>query len=260
MKVEINLKTAQKVFFTFWYVTLVIVVGYFILAERKILPPQIETLTLLVNINFIGGILFLTTIAIQLGFYTLRQLLSFKLIFVLVIVVVGLFLFFRKQQVPEGAQQISTTKTISNAANDARVFYFALFFEIFGYPEDEKMATAEELFEAVNTYRNSRGLNEIEQNKYLCQLAQDRLQELFSVVYTTRYDVVRRYSSEDPDVKEIGEIDEIVSRPSLATNLVERRWAHAFASPRDLLSDPRWNYGCGVITGQTIVFLFGRTN
>ncbi len=258
MRIEINLKNAQKIFFTFWYVTLVIVVGYFILVEKKIMPSKIETLTVLVNVNFLAGTLFLATIATQIGAYVLRELLSFKLIFVLVIVAVGLFLFFRRQPALEEVQPVSTSMVISNAANDAKIFYLALFFEIFGYPEDEKMATSEELFEAVNVYRNDRGLKEIEQNKYLCQWAQDKMRELFSVVYTTRYDATKRYSPEGSEIKEIGEIDEVISRPSLASNLVEKRWARVFASPRDLLNDPRWSYGCGAIAGQTIVFLFGR--
>lgn len=126
----------------------------------------------------------------------------------------------------------------------------------YGKP-DERMATAGELFDAINSYKRTNGLPEISQNGTLCQIAQNRANELVDKGELDGHAGFEKYARGQ---QEFDSMDEILFggvMPQLAVHIVEWGWDKSLTGHRNALQNREYTHGCGGIAGYFAVFIFG---
>ena len=122
---------------------------------------------------------------------------------------------------------------------------------------DDRMATADELFEAGNNYRRTNSIPTVARNDTLCSIAQNRANELLANGQLDGHAGFEKYAREQ---KEFDTMDEILfggAHPQLAVHIVEWGWDKSKTGHKDALQDRALTHGCGGIVGYFAVFIFG---
>ncbi len=234
-----------------------LILGYGFLLQKNRLPFDNSLLAFLIQLHLISGIAYILIFFIHVvsirKFFIFAILLSISLmIFFLLIHVINQDLT-QQDKVPvknKGSQLILTLAT-------ARQFYLDLFFDVFGYPPDDRMSTKEELFDAVNQYRVARGMDALREHPSLCGIAQADFQQLYAFYSNRTVQIVRR-SSQKGEITEIGEIINAGLQPNEGQHIVNAKWARSFSSQKTLLEDPQWQFGCAAVSEFNVTFIFGK--
>ena len=124
-------------------------------------------------------------------------------------------------------------------------------------PRDDRMSTAEELFEAMNSYRRSQALQEVVKNDTLCAVAQNRANELQALGKLDDHAGFEKYARSQ---KEFDTMDEILYggvQPQSGVHIVEYGWDRSLTGHRNALQNRMLTHGCGGIAGYFAVFEFG---
>ena len=128
--------------------------------------------------------------------------------------------------------------------------------------QDPMMSTNEELFGALNTYRELHGVPALQMNDDLCRFAELRIKQLIDLGRLDSHKGFKEYlDSEEnwknlPGLISIGENNSIGYRLT-GTHLIE--WIFdADEEHRSNQLDARWNQGCVRIQGTIVEVLFGK--
>lgn len=133
-----------------------------------------------------------------------------------------------------------------------------LFFDVFGYPEDVKMASADELFQAINTYRNQQNFLPLEKKETLCIMAKNKLNTLPTIVHTNKYELISDLDDEGEATHQGKEIIQVFPQRVSAESIINRFWLRPFSQQKEVIENPIWRYGCGAITELQLVFIFSQ--
>ena len=124
-------------------------------------------------------------------------------------------------------------------------------------PRDERMATADELFTAINNYRTSHGVGSVEKHQTLCNIAQTRANQLLELGELDSHAGMKSLAKSQLDFDNMGEILQGGVQPNLAVHLVEWGWGRSLTGHKESMLDRKWTHGCGGIAGYFSVFIFG---
>lgn len=247
------LRFLDRAFFWIWTVTLLLIIGYFFLVRSVILVVKNSSLTALVEINFLSGVLVILCLFLEFILNNFKKIVS-KLIFIVIIISAFCFWYYgAKRQASPGV----VVQNIGSNVALARSFYLSLFFEVFGMPVDTQMATADEIFEAVNRYRKTNGLSDIVKDDELCRIAEKDLAELMSIATRQQHQLIREIEGL-PLNRKATEIIEVRNQPSSGKHIVENLWARPLSQQQKILLDPSFTLGCSAVSGYNIVFVFGK--
>lgn len=127
-------------------------------------------------------------------------------------------------------------------------------------PNDERMSTPDELFEAMNNYRITHNLQPLTKDSTLCNVAQKRAEELQKLGNLDNHEGFYNYLEDF--VK--GGFETMPSEvlyyggPLLGVHIVEYGWDRSLTGHRDEIQNLIWNRGCAGINSKAVVFIFGR--
>jgi uncharacterized protein YkwD len=125
------------------------------------------------------------------------------------------------------------------------------------FAADDHMATADELNQAMNTYRLSHGLPTLTFDSLLCQIAEkraDQLVESGELSHAGFSDLAQNQNS----FSSMAEVLFGSSQPATGIHIVEWGWDKSLTGHHEAISDPKWNEGCGATAGFYAVFIFGK--
>ncbi len=113
-----------------------------------------------------------------------------------------------------------------------------------------------DLMSAVNTYRQSQGVNTLASSNLLCSIAASRASQQQQIGHLDHsgFNAAAQGQSE---FKGLAEILQTNSSPKDATFLVQTGWANS-AGHKATLLDGQWTHGCGSMAGNFAVFIFAR--
>lgn len=250
-------KFTLRAFLLVWYVTIVILLAYGYLVQKSRLPFDNTFLTLFVEINLLSGIVYLVIFLAQIT--GLKKLLIFGSTIgsSLLLIYYVISIIAQIASIEKGEPRTEPLPQSIRVLADARQFYLDLFFDVFGYPPDDRMSTAKELFDAANKYRSARALPPLQEHSSLCQIAKADFQELYAFASSKNFAIVR-HSEQKEAFGPIGEIIQSGSQPNLGKHIVGVRWARSFSQQKEILEDPEWQFGCGVVSEFNVVFVFGK--
>ncbi len=124
-------------------------------------------------------------------------------------------------------------------------------------PKDERMATADELFTAINNYRASHGVGVIEKHQTLCNIAQTRANQLLKLGELDNHEGMESLAKSQSDFDNMGEILQGGVQPNLAVHVVEWGWGRSLTGHKESMLNKKWTHGCGGVAGYFSVFSFG---
>lgn len=122
---------------------------------------------------------------------------------------------------------------------------------------DSGMATADELFSAMNDYRKSHGLNAVNRSSTLCTIAQTRANQQEALGHLDNHAGFVSAARTQTEFIHVGELLQYWSIPEDATYLVNTGWGQSEEHVA-IMTDPTLTDGCGAINGYYSVFIFGR--
>lgn len=257
MRSFLKLKFLLRIFLFIWCISFLSLITYGFLLQKQTLALDNNLLSLLVEISLSTAIVYLFLFFLQL--IGLKKLLLMALL-------LG-FTFYLIYFVINSIAQIASIETGQPRKKplppsirllaDARQFYLDLFFDAFGYPPDQNMSTAKELFEAVNQYRRARALASLLEHSSLCQIAQADFQALYPFISTKNYALVKLFEQREGFAK-MGEIIQTAPHPNIGKHIVNVRWARSFSQQKEILEDPEWRFGCGAVSEYNVTFVFGK--
>ena len=134
--------------FVIWYITLMILSGYLYFINKQTVVFNQQLFSNLVLLNLVIGLaslLFglLTLLKKVIKILNKKTAITIGLIIIGTIVIIFSFYFKRNRQ------PTSLTVRFDNASHEVVSFYTSLFFDILGYPADERMTTEDELFNQI---------------------------------------------------------------------------------------------------------------
>lgn len=248
------IKLLQKILFFVWVGTLIAATSLTLLLQQRLIQFPIYNLQIIINANLASGILLVSIWTISFLFSLLKGF----LIIILVVAVVIFFLLKQNIYHPSWLPKINIqAKSSIKLADGIKDYYNNLFFNIFGYPQDNKMATSDELLQAVNTYRSSKKLDTLDEDSVLCDLAKGKMSEIATISQKKVFDEVKTIT-DDKNFKKIAQITQGFVQKSSAKTIVNIRWSNASFPQKKLLEDPDWDAACVNVTGNTVVFLFAK--
>ena len=124
-------------------------------------------------------------------------------------------------------------------------------------PKDDHMSTPEELFNAVNAYRRSQALPELQSNGTLCSIAQNRAKELQELGKLDNHAGMDKYAHGQQEFDSMSEVLYGGVQPQSGTHIVEWGWDRSLTGHRDALQNRSYTHGCAGIAGYFAVFIFG---
>jgi len=243
--------------FVVWNTALMFLSGYLYFINKQTVFFNQQLFTSLIFLNLAVGLASVLFWLLTL-FKRVVKILNKKTAITIGLIIIGATIVIFPFYLKRNRQKTSLTMKVNNASNEVMNFYTSLFFEVFGYPADERMTTEDELFNQINSYRNGRELSSLDQSPDICQLAQEKLSQLLSVSYTTNLLSVKQYPYEKMNLKEVAEILLTVNKPYLAKNMVELRLTRPFTQTKNVLNDPSWQYGCVKISSYNIALFLGK--
>ena len=124
-----------------------------------------------------------------------------------------------------------------------------------GAPGQAGMATANGLFDAVNTFRKNSGLGSIAKNDDLCRIAQTRVNQQQQHGSLDNHAGFESQAHTQTTFHHVAEVLQYWDIPRSAAYLVETGWAGS-SQHAAVLRDGKWTHGCGGVTGFYSVFIF----
>jgi len=124
-------------------------------------------------------------------------------------------------------------------------------------PPDPRMSTAEELFEAMNTYRKAHGVSTLSKNDMLCDVAQNRANEQIANGGLDGHAGFSKHFNDQNEFNRVGEVLFGGSQPQYGVHIVEFGWDRSLTGHKEAIRNPVWNHGCGGIADYYAVFIFG---
>lgn len=250
------LKFFHSFLFLILYLTLFVIIAYPVLVLQGLFSYDLYIHQIAVSVFMSLG-LFLITIAI-----IIHIIKSFKekaspgiakkiLVSVLLIgcLIGGLYSYQYFNRLPNSAQTTqSFFKKINIMFMLTKNFYMGMFYDTFGYPADTRMTTADELLEAINNHRIRYGLQPINIKRDLCDMAQTEQKSSYPLIYTKNYQSVTEFGQGK-------KIIQVFEQPTLAENIINRYWWRPFSEQQKAITDSRWIYGCGFVSGLHLVFI-----
>lgn len=125
------------------------------------------------------------------------------------------------------------------------------------FAPDDHMSTTDELFTAMNEYRRTHNLPSLSKNGTLCDIAQNRADELLRLGRLDNHEGASKYMHSQ---REFNTIDEVLFggiQPVAGVHIVEWGWDKSLTGHHEAISDPVWHDGCAGIAGYFAVFEFG---
>ncbi len=247
---------SASILFFFWYMVLMIIMGYIYFANRGAITFQTNVFTTMIVANLITGlstvISGLLYIILLLFKKIIKQLLIFGAIIITIIFSLALF-------PGNGTQHLPPSQKLKNTLFELKNTYSAIFFEFFGFPSDSSFVTPSSLLQKVNAYRKSRGLNELEEQNETCNISQDRLSRFLSVSYTTHVQKVSRFPVENGAyVSRAAEILQSFDRFINAHSIIDYVWTKPFSETKSILDTPDWQFFCARVSGFTVSSIFAK--
>lgn len=124
-------------------------------------------------------------------------------------------------------------------------------------PPDPRMSTSDELFDAMNDYRRSHGVNTLQRSGTLCNIAQNRANEQIANGSLDDHAGFSKYAQNQNEFSRVGEVLFGGVQPQYGVHIVEYGWDRSLTGHKEAISDPNWQFGCGGIAGYYAVFIFG---
>ena len=124
-------------------------------------------------------------------------------------------------------------------------------------PPDPAMSTRDELFDAMNSYRSTHGVNQLKRSDLLCSIAQNRAAEQVANGGLDGHAGFDKYAGNQEEFSRMGEVLFGGVQPQYGVHIVEYGWDRSLTGHREAIRNPDWQYGCGGIAGYFAVFIFG---
>jgi uncharacterized protein YkwD len=118
------------------------------------------------------------------------------------------------------------------------------------------MASPEELFTAVNNYRQANGKTILGGSGTLCGIAQARVAQQVQIGHLDHSGFTAAAQGQT-EFRGLAEILQTNSKPYDATFLVQSGWGGSTSHNATML-DNQWTHGCGAVSGNYAVFIFGK--
>ncbi|MBT6755732.1 MAG: hypothetical protein HN981_02145 [Candidatus Pacebacteria bacterium] len=125
------------------------------------------------------------------------------------------------------------------------------------FPADERMGTSEELFIAINNYRSSHSISQVQKHDTLCGIAQTRANQLLELGELDYHAGMDSLAHSQQDFDNMGEVISGGTQNELAAHTVEWGWGRSLTGHRESVLNPKWTHGCGGVAGLFSVFVFG---
>lgn len=123
-------------------------------------------------------------------------------------------------------------------------------------PPSDHMATADELFAAVNDYRGKHNLSLLKTSSFLCGVAEKRAQEVLALG-DVDHSGFSKYTESQQEFSLIGEILFTSPYSQSGVHIVEMGWDKSKTGHKEELQNPVYTHGCAGISGYYAVFIFG---
>ena len=243
----------QKLLLLIWIATLLLASISVFLTKKNISTPLTPYLQTLIAINLMSGSLMIITWLFTVFFSMLKTISIIGIVALIILFFLSKQQWYRPKWLPLNLFQKETPVKI---ADTAKSFYYQLFFELFGYPTSRQMASPEELLQAVNTYRSTHGLSNLDEDSVLCEIAKKKMSDVLAVSLQKTFDEVKILTDEK-DFKKVTQISQGILSANTAQTIVNLRWTNSYLPQKKVLDNPDWNVGCSAVSGTTIVFLFG---
>lgn len=237
--------------FGIWYISfmIIIILIYFIqdgkLSYLPLLTPSI-TAHICIGIVTIGYWIISIVHNIQIKANKIIQIIS---IFILLF---GVGFFFPKLK--------TIPRSPSFIINDVSQFYFTLFYEVVGFPEEKSMATSDEIFQEINKFRVEHNLKPIQSNDLLCQLANNNMKNITSLGSIRDMQTIKTYPKDEKNKTYIIEISEISHVPRSAKTLVRLKWNQFRSQAKSIIENSFLTSGCIIVSGYNIISEFEQEN
>lgn len=124
-------------------------------------------------------------------------------------------------------------------------------------PPDVSMSTPDELFNAMNVYRQDHGISTIQKSDSLCSIAQKRADEQVANGGLDNHAGFDKFAQNQQEFSRMGEVLFGGVQPQYGVHIVEFGWDRSLTGHREAIQDTSWQYGCGGIAGYYAVFIFG---
>lgn len=237
--------------FVSWYATIGLAFAFLFLARRSVLPFYTDNILNLLTLNYYTGIAALIVWIIPELFVYVKDNLIKSVVTIGVVIALGIG-YWQFTAVHENKLFLKQKLN----PNMIQSYYVGLVFDLMGYPPDEHMTTAKDLFDAVNSYRTKMGLRQLHDDIVSCQRATMRVKAIESLTYARQSLTVTKTSDIENGLSEIAYIDEVHEQPITGDHLVSIVWNRPFSQQAGLLSDPKWEGGCASVSGLTTSFIF----
>ncbi len=124
-------------------------------------------------------------------------------------------------------------------------------------PPDDRMATPEELFLAVNSYRRTHEVAEVAKSDTLCTIAQKRADEQRALGKIDGHAGFAKYAQEQREFSYVTEVLFGSDQPQSGVHIVEYGWDQSLTGHREAIQDRSMTHGCGGVAGSFAAFIFG---
>jgi len=124
-------------------------------------------------------------------------------------------------------------------------------------PPDPRMSTADELFEAMGSYRKAHNVPTLTKSDLLCSIAQNRADEQLANGNLDNHAGFDKYAQNQEEFSRMGEVLFGGAQSQYGVHIIEYGWDRSLTGHKEAIQNPIWNYGCGGIAGYFAVFIFG---
>jgi uncharacterized protein YkwD len=125
------------------------------------------------------------------------------------------------------------------------------------FAPDDHMSTVSELNQAMNNYRQNLGLPMLNFDTVLCNIAQQRANELQALGKLDNHAGFSDFAHNQQSFNSIAEVLFGGVEQVSGVHIVEWGWAQSLTGHKEAIDDPNWHDGCAGIAGYFAVFEFG---
>lgn len=125
------------------------------------------------------------------------------------------------------------------------------------FAPDDHMSTVSELNQAMNQYRQARGLPTLNFDSLLCNIAQTRANQLLALGKLDNHSGFLPLAQNQQSYSTLDEVLFGGVQPVAGVHIVEWGWDQSLTGHHEAISNPKWHDGCGGIAGYFAVFEFG---